>query len=58
VPEPKFFMTEAGRDEWEREYLGRWFDETGDAKAIGEKSTSYLECAEAPARMRRLFPNL
>lgn len=34
----------------------RLFDETGDAKAIGEASTWYLTSSEAPANIKRLAP--
>ncbi|MCA8941077.1 MAG: sulfotransferase, partial [Planctomycetes bacterium] len=57
-PEPKFFMADPrpGRDvDW---YLNTWFSDTGDAKAIGEKSTSYMETPGTAVRIRRLFPDL
>ncbi|MFO0947850.1 MAG: sulfotransferase [Planctomycetota bacterium] len=57
-PEPKFFvresLTAADRDE----YLAKWFSSTHDAKAIGEKSTSYLETIGSAERMKRWFPNM
>jgi hypothetical protein len=57
-PEPKFFLEDPrpGKDRaW---YIQRWFSDTGDAKAAGEKSASYLESDGAAARMKRLFPAL
>lgn len=57
-PEPKFFVRESITAADRDEYLAKWFSETGDAKAIGEKSTSYLETIGAAERMRRWFPHL
>ncbi len=37
------------------EYL-RLFEDAGDATAIGEASTMYLECPQAPARIRQALP--
>ena len=57
-PEPKFFIQEPapGRDmAW---YLKTWFADASDELAVGEKSTAYLDNAEAPGRMKRLLADL
>lgn len=54
-PEPKVFLsdelTARGRD-W---YLATYFGHAGDARVLGEKSTSYLESEEASARSRAML---
>ncbi|MBX7168560.1 MAG: sulfotransferase [Pirellulales bacterium] len=55
-PEPKYFVEDPrpGRDRaW---YLAQWFADTGTARAVGEKSTSYLESPGAARRMKEQFP--
>lgn len=57
-PEPKFFV---GNPEGEKDrqwYLDRWFSDTGSARAVGEKSTSYLEIPGAAERIKALFPGM
>lgn len=57
-PEPKYFVDDPqpGRDrDW---YLQTWFSDTGPARAVGEKSTSYLESVGAARRMKEQFPRL
>lgn len=57
-PEPKFFISESspGRDmDW---YLNTWFSDVQDELAVGEKSTAYLDNAEAAQRMKHLLPDL
>lgn len=57
-PEPKYFLEHprAGRDrEW---YLRQWFSDVGDASIAGEKSTSYMDTAGVPRRMKEQFPGL
>ena len=57
-PEPKFFIHEPapGRDmDW---YLKTWFADAGDEPAVGEKSTAYLDNAQAPRRMKRMLADL
>jgi hypothetical protein len=57
-PEPKFFvravLTLADREE----YLRTWFAGADDERAVGEKSTSYLEVPGTARRMKDLFPRL
>lgn len=55
-PEPKFFLTEplTGFDD----YLDEWFSNTGTAKAIGEKSTSYLETHGTARRIASVLPEI
>ena len=54
-PEPKVFCTDEatarGRD-W---YVATWFTHAGDARILGDKSTSYIECAGAPERARAML---
>jgi len=54
-PEPKVFLdpelSARGR-EWYRE---TWFGHAGDARILGDKSTSYLEHPEAAGRARRML---
>lgn len=54
-PEPKVFCSEEatarGRD-W---YVATWFAHAGQASILGDKSTSYLECAGAPERARAML---
>ena len=57
-PEPKYFLEDPrpGRDrDW---YLRRWFSEAGGAQIAGEKSTSYMDTADVPRRMKEQFPEL
>ncbi len=57
-PEPKYFLHDPapGRDrDW---YLETYFSDTGDARAVGEKSTSYLETSGTARRMNEQFPDL
>ena len=54
-PEPKFFITEPapGRNlDW---YLKTWFADARDERAVGEKSTAYLDNTEAAERMKRML---
>jgi len=55
-PEPKFFLVD---DEYRKglEYYSRkYFAAAGDARAVGEKSTNYLESSVAAARIREALP--
>lgn len=57
-PEPKFFVTGArpGRDvAW---YLRTWFGKAAAERAVGEKSTSYMDAPGVPGRLRAAFPDL
>lgn len=52
-PEPKFFLLD---DEYARGltyYASRWFSDAGSARAVGEKSTNYLERAVVADRIAR-----
>ena len=54
-PEPKFFLRDPapGRDRaW---YIERWFSDASDAKAAGEKSTSYMENSLIPAAVTAMM---
>lgn len=55
-PEPKFFVNDHAADK--QDYLDQWFSDTGEATAIGEKSTSYLETPGAAERIAAMFPNI
>lgn len=57
-PEPKFFLVDALYAHGLAYYAQRWFADTGDATAIGEKSTNYLESATAARRIRRDLPGV
>lgn len=57
-PEPKFFLSEPTADRDIGWYRRTWFADTGDAKAVGEKSTSYLETPGTAERIHRVMPQL
>src|SRR5208283_527610 len=53
VPEPKFFLVD---ELWRRGlayYSANWFDPLPAGRVLGEKSTNYLESAEAAERIYR-----
>jgi hypothetical protein len=52
-PEPKVFCSDALADRGREWYVATYFAHAGDAQVLGEKSTSYIEDPEAPARVRR-----
>ncbi len=57
-PEPHYFYKS-----WEYAkplsyYLERWFNEAGEEKAVGERSSSYLYMPEVPARVQAVFPDI
>ena len=56
-PEPKFFLNEATRNLGAAEYEAACFDAASTARVRGEKSTSYIESADAAARIRAVFPD-
>lgn len=49
-PEPKVFCSDELSARGVGWYRGTWFGHAGDAAVLGDKSTSYLEDAAAPAR--------
>ncbi len=55
APEPKVFLSDdvlaGGRDA----YVAEWFADAGDARVLGEKSTTYLESPEAIPRVRAVL---
>jgi hypothetical protein len=58
VPEPKFFLVD---ELWQLGidyYSEKWFDLLPAGRVLGEKSTNYLESAEAAARIRRALPGV
>ena len=57
-PEPKFFIHEPSEEKNRSWYLRRWFADTKSARAVGEKSTSYLEIPDTARRMKELFPSI
>lgn len=57
-PEPKFFLNPDPTPEDRENYLRTWFAGASDERAVGEKSTSYLETPGAARRMKALFPRL
>lgn len=57
-PEPKFFLNPDPGEFGRQRYLQKWFSKTGNAIAVGEKSTSYMEAAGVPERMKEMFPDL
>ncbi len=57
-PEPKFFLVDHLYERGIEYYARTWFDAAGDAQAVGEKSTDYLESAAAAARIGRDLPRV
>ena len=58
-PEPKFFVRDCRGPRDRDRYLSTWFAEVpAAAKAVGEKSTSYLETPGTAARIRAMFPEM
>jgi hypothetical protein len=58
APEPKFFLID---DEYQKEldyYSQKYFAAARDQKAIGEKSTNYLESPAVPQRIARDLPGI
>lgn len=55
-PEPKYFMNPASENADYETYFNKYFLEAGDAKWLGEKSTSYIECEEAALAIKRTLP--
>ncbi len=57
-PEPKYFLEEPRPGRNRAWYLSRWFSHTGGARAVGDKSTSYMESPGVPRRIKEQFPDL
>ena len=55
-PEPKFFLRDDEYAKGLQYYSERWFGGVDAAKVAGEKSTDYLESADAAARIARALP--
>src|SRR5271165_1590244 len=56
TPEPKFFLVD---ELWRcglAYYSANWFDPLPAGRVLGEKSTNYLESAEAAERIYRALP--
>ncbi len=58
APEPKFFLRDDEYAKGLQYYSDRWFAGVDPAKAAGEKSTDYLESAEAAARIAHRLPHV
>jgi hypothetical protein len=56
-PEPKFFLDARCVERGLPAYRGLFWSRAGTARMLGEKSTSYLETAEVPGRIRALLPD-
>lgn len=54
-PEPKVFCSEEATTRGAEWYRRSWFDHAGDEAFLGEKSASYLETPQAPARAARML---
>ena len=55
-PEPKFFLRPEVERASLRDYAGLFRSARLGARLLGEKSTSYMESLEAPARIRSVLP--
>lgn len=54
-PEPKVFCSDEATDRGIEWYHRTWFGHARDGQLLGDKSTSYLEDAQAPARAARML---
>ncbi|MGH3362919.1 MAG: sulfotransferase family protein, partial [Nocardioides sp.] len=54
-PEPKVFLSDDVLDGGIEKYVAEWFAHAGDARLLGEKSTSYLESPAAIARVQAVL---
>lgn len=54
-PEPKVFLDDALVEQGLAWYRGKYFAHATDERLLGEKSTSYLEDAEAPRRVASML---
>ncbi len=57
-PEPKFFLRDDEYAKGLAYYAARWFADAGPSTIAGEKSTDYLESADAAARIARDLPDV
>ncbi len=57
APEPKFFIVDDLYRRGVAHYAERWFDRL-TARVVGEKSTNYLESAEAAGRIAQTLPRV
>lgn len=57
-PEPKFFLVDELYARGIQHYFDTWFPDAARWPAAGEKSTNYLESAEAAARIHRHLPDV
>ena len=58
APEPKFFLRDDEYAKGLQHYSDRWFADAAAGKMAGEKSTDYLESADAAARIARDLPQV
>jgi hypothetical protein len=56
-PEPKFFLSEAEFTKGTEYYQNTYFNHCRNARAYGEKSTSYFESEAAARRINAWFPD-
>jgi hypothetical protein len=56
-PEPKFFLVDSLYAKGLEYYARTWFADVPDGRVAGEKSTDYLESAEAADRIARDLPH-
>jgi sulfotransferase family protein len=57
-PEPKFFLVDHLYEKGLRFYSDTWFGDAPEGRLAGEKSTDYLESADAAQRLARDLPNV
>lgn len=57
-PEPKFFLIDELYELGIKYYAHTWFSDVGDGQVCGEKSTNYLESAQAAIRIKKNLPNV
>jgi len=55
-PEPKFFINKTSETLSYETYREKYFSNTGLVKWLGEKSTSYIESAQAAKAIHKMFP--
>ncbi len=57
APEPKFFSMDDRYQKGMDWYWDTWFRDAGNARIVGEKSTSYFESEQAPQRIHENLPD-
>jgi sulfotransferase family protein len=57
-PEPKFFLVDHLYEKGLRFYSDTWFGDAPEGRLAGEKSTDYLESADAAERLARDLPDV